>query len=736
MNNSQVPQEQNSDLPLNSTESSKALQKNTSEKIETSEIMEKVLSNKVASPIQTIASSVSTQDTNNYLLQDSTSYISSQDPKKIHSPEKEERFDSPQFQKEFLNSTQEILDDFSHHSDAETEASSPVRESQAQILKTQKDSQKLNEEKIGDEKRIYFIINCPVYVPKGQENFHEKINEIIQKIEENGFRSDHKKKKLLNNIHLVFGLNRSSTEGKKPEVDVNKIQEKFPIGGITFTWEPKSEEETKKSETKTETEAETEAEGEEKKGSNREHKKFQIPMREIRQRILESHHTRSCWKNIQKRDQNPVIYLMCIDDDTVNFNQVFSSYIDYVTPIIEKGDDPPAVMTTGYEFSKNIQDRKYQMAWFASRLDRIVRVTTSKILPWGTYYPEPNLCILVDPFDPSRNEILSEYFCKRYEKKTKTNKKGDFLWSNDNCALESPFILKQIFDERRRNKRFVVLDKPPLETATPKDVIKMLETKKAIKALRQNHFNPRNWARGLLFNWTPKNINKRDATPNLQSLFNKLDAQKIFVEKIWRKERFQNFKLYSNIEETYGWDYDIEWDEMTQEKLGWDDITDAAKFSQISALLWILAFNYPLTKGDEDIILCEGLIYFLVLYMKAAFNDDEMAKSFFGLMNFHNQERVKSCIAKKEVKYEELRKKIADHLQNLGSLEAPTEIGDFHNIIQEILLAKSPQIDKTVKNSKLSDNSGPKFFQTIEANFEDKKYLKSAFACKSVGEII
>ena len=489
-------------------------------------------------------------------------------------------------------------------------------------------------------KNIYFVINCPIYIKRGQ-NPKEIVEQILKKIEKEGCRDEHKEQ-ALKNIKVVFGLNRSRTsqDDEWGEIDKN-IESKIGFKIINFFWIPR---------------------GDEKR----------TPMREIRQRILESKATEDFLFPIRFGNPHSTIYFMTIDGDTVDFNKVFSSYIDHILECSRL----PAVMTTGYEFVKDMKTENSKKAWFSSRIDRVVRLSTTRLIPYGAYYPEPNLCILVEELP------FKEKFCSK--------KEGEYDWNERNCSLEAPLILRQV--KKRENKSFAFLDKPPLITATPIEVINVLNRENTIKKLRQNHFHPRNWAQGLFWNKRDETLNSRDLTHitgKLQSFFTTLGAQAILKKKSWIKDQFENFAFTQT---TRRFCKNLK------------DIVSAARISQINALLALLAWEYPLKQLEDEIISSEGIIFFLAFYLMNFFKDEELLRGYVRLID-EDFESLQERIQIQNVKFKKLP--TAQDLKTLKEIlwnmfNATSSLGDESDESQissesEIVVVKKKETRKTEK---------------------------------------
>ncbi len=179
----------------------------------------------------------------------------------------------------------------------------------------------------------------------------------------------------------------------------------------------------------------------------------QVPYGALRDYVKNSIKTKNLVKKLKKNGEGD-IYFVSIDQDTLDFNGVFSAYMR-----IHKEYNAPKVMSTGYEFTDSdallsgLDERVQELAVplkVASQLDRMGRVATAKHLPKGVYYPEPNFAIKLSP----GKDTIEESFVPQSAKE----KAGD--------PSESPTILRQIF-KYLKNDKIVFADDSPIITATP-----------------------------------------------------------------------------------------------------------------------------------------------------------------------------------------------------------------------------------------------------------------------------
>ncbi len=123
---------------------------------------------------------------------------------------------------------------------------------------------------------------------------------------------------------------------------------------------------------------------------------------------------------------------------------MLSSYKDVI-----KEHNYPTVMSTGFLFS----ERKIE-----SEPDRQVRIITAEHFPLGTYYPEPNFCVLL----PDGHDTLPECFTNTKSKQMNT---------------KSPVLIRQV--KRREGFSAVFANKNPIITCDSRQ--------------KHCHRNPRAW---------------------------------------------------------------------------------------------------------------------------------------------------------------------------------------------------------------------------------------------------
>ncbi|KAJ8675510.1 hypothetical protein QAD02_011296 [Eretmocerus hayati] len=166
-----------------------------------------------------------------------------------------------------------------------------------------------------------------------------------------------------------------------------------------------------------------------------------IPYQDIREYAKNHDKTTELIKNFRDSDSNALIYLHLLDADVYDCNKVYSAYLR----ILRSCYKPPTVMSTGYKFPKDKENLAHHLL---SDMERMHRVITIFYIPLGTYYPEPNMCILV----PRKCKTVDESFIDG-----KRNQRG---------TLESPILLTDI-QNKRDNVDAIFSDDNPIITEIP-----------------------------------------------------------------------------------------------------------------------------------------------------------------------------------------------------------------------------------------------------------------------------
>ena len=286
------------------------------------------------------------------------------------------------------------------------------------------------------------------------ESFDSKIEKILNLLEES--HQDMKE-----NLFVVFGLNRPrSVCDKKNQFLQNELNKKTS-GSINhkkfaFSWElPWTDKNGKcvKYETVKEYYSKLKTDKPEEAAKfldiNENILRPTTPYQYIRECIKNHKHTLEFIKEIRNKNEEVNVYLSLADDDTVNFNGIYKEYIDKINLFTTKFTTPPTVMTTGYEFPKLDLEQGGYAFHLASQLDRDIRVATATYLPLGVYYPEPNMCILIE----KNKETIEESFIDTKRKK---------------CDMESACLIKNLIkNKERENPTFTFFNGKPLITSVP-----------------------------------------------------------------------------------------------------------------------------------------------------------------------------------------------------------------------------------------------------------------------------
>jgi hypothetical protein len=213
-----------------------------------------------------------------------------------------------------------------------------------------------------------------------------------------------------------------------------------------------------------------------------------VPYQEIRERLKNHSHTKKLIQEFREEHSTLPLYLSFIDSDTLDFNGVYSAYMR----IVRAHPIPPTVMSTGYEFFTKDYNFAYPLK-IASQLDMLCRAITARHIPFGIYYPEPNMCVLI----PDNQDSVVESFIDSHQK---------------NGKFESPILLRQIL-EKRTGVIFIFSDRAPVVIASPKRASNIIFSKafkmgyppneddiSKLKKVCQSHFDGLELAKALYYN--------------------------------------------------------------------------------------------------------------------------------------------------------------------------------------------------------------------------------------------
>jgi hypothetical protein len=132
-----------------------------------------------------------------------------------------------------------------------------------------------------------------------------------------------------------------------------------------------------------------------------------VPYKWLREKLKNHQNTKDLV--CRARDSGaPAVYLSLVDKDTLNFNGIYEAYQKIYK---QHKTNPPIVVSTGYVFGNalSLSEEERQIVRpliIASYLDRAVRAAIASNFSAGIYYPEPNLCVLIE----SEEETLHKGF--------------------------------------------------------------------------------------------------------------------------------------------------------------------------------------------------------------------------------------------------------------------------------------------------------------------------------------
>ncbi|KAK2827761.1 hypothetical protein Q7C36_018687 [Tachysurus vachellii] len=270
--------------------------------------------------------------------------------------------------------------------------------------------------------KVKFLINIPLKVDSVDQALR-RYGYLLEKLPE-GFRKEDKDKKVLEDVAVIFGMNGKYTpelEGvlktiKKTLDSFNPNYAHIKHSVITYTWG--------------------------KDGTIAQDNPDCVPYQDIREYLKNNDATKKLVEELREKDPNCLVYFSFVDSDTVNFNSIYSEYIQIVQEELRKDSVPPTVMSTGYEVNRNSEHH------IATWLDRMTRVAVAEVNPLLTYYPEPNFCVLVQ----QGCDTITESFIKPKRNKKQRN-------------MESGVLISQI--KERGKIKAVFSDKEPIHIAVP-----------------------------------------------------------------------------------------------------------------------------------------------------------------------------------------------------------------------------------------------------------------------------
>ncbi|XP_076681831.1 uncharacterized protein LOC143375973 [Andrena cerasifolii] len=333
------------------------------------------------------------------------------------------------------------------------------------------------------------------------------VDSFLSKLSENGFEIYERDK--LSKIAVSIGLNRMYSISTRKnnslilelesKVNTRKIKYKFFGYYWTCSWYTKDGKEAnieyvrsfyKKLKRKNPDLAKKFIAQEEKEGAER-----NVPYQNIREYAKNHPKTKELIKEFRDNNSNAMIYLHLADDDVSHFNGIYSAYLR----IIDGCYKPPTVMSTGYEFPKDTQYMAYHLL---SSMERMHRVITTFYIPLGTYYPEPNMCILI----PQNCENVEESFIDRRRgqgrtlesaillKNIQNNRQNVYaIFSEDNPIITNIPSRAKVYKQTQQSIPFSLAFNTGLANPTSKDI-------KKYSQVSQSHSNILTWSNSLFIN--------------------------------------------------------------------------------------------------------------------------------------------------------------------------------------------------------------------------------------------
>ncbi|XP_029345222.1 uncharacterized protein LOC115034057 [Acyrthosiphon pisum] len=219
-----------------------------------------------------------------------------------------------------------------------------------------------------------------------------------------------------------------------------------------------------------------------------------VPYQYIRDHAKNHSKTIELIKSFRDTNNTAILYLHLVDSDVLDFNGVYSAYLRIIAGCYK----PPTVMSTGYEYPEGTRSKIYRLF---SYMDRMYRVITTFHIPLGTYYPEPNMCVLIP------------HNCQKVDESFISPKRGK--------NLGSPILIEHILNNRPPNVHAIFsednpiiiklppraklskISKQPLEFSPECNTGPAAPTSDDIKKfdqVSQSHSNSLTWSRSLFIN--------------------------------------------------------------------------------------------------------------------------------------------------------------------------------------------------------------------------------------------
>ena len=232
-------------------------------------------------------------------------------------------------------------------------------------------------------------------------------------------------------------------------------------------------------------------------------KNIAVPYQGLRELAKNHNNTKTLVKKFRDKDKDSDVYLSIVDGDTVSFNGIYSAYIR----IHKNAKSPYTVMSTGYEFPKEENSSVHELG---SQIDRMIRVSTTKHMPLGVYYPEPNTCVLL----PKNKDTVPESFVNQSKKgnlesasllrKVNLRENASFIFSDDNPVITTIPPRAKL---NKSHKTLITFSQEFIQGASPsaKDIT-------SLKNISQSHFHEKVWYDNLFINGAIKPTGKTEAS--------------------------------------------------------------------------------------------------------------------------------------------------------------------------------------------------------------------------------
>ncbi|SCC90878.1 Uncharacterized protein SCG7109_BC_00020 [Chlamydiales bacterium SCGC AG-110-M15] len=381
----------------------------------------------------------------------------------------------------------------------------------------------------------FYLVNVPLVAGKTKRETQDKIKSLVKKVKK-GTSAYHAKRR----IAIVVGVNRwASLDTRVNSEFADQIRELRQCTGAVrhfgFLWEPKWQRKeglsyrvytVKKAYRLLRVLFPRIAPRlptilEQGKVQN-ELRYDQIPYQGIREAVFKSDETRD-FVNFSHQ-QNLDTYLSILDGDVVSMDSLYQSYDKAIKEYCDQHHHLPDALSSGY----NLKNDENVVLKRAVEMDMAVRAATSKHIPLGPYFPEPNVLFRID---------LAQYLRNAYS----------FLGQGVN--LESKrFIENAVASGAMNIARALFLTMAPVITSTPDRFytdkvegitqitaanIKNKSMLQSLRGVRQGHAFPKQWADSI-YTVLPISTKVTNVTGPLMRIFNVFHPISVIIA--WSKQ--------------------------------------------------------------------------------------------------------------------------------------------------------------------------------------------------------